>query len=300
MGPAGGVARLAVAPRPRGRRDGRGGALAVASGRLRPGEARRYALARPVFRPVVDAVSWIGARTEEDRERFLAIGADPSIVEVTGDLKLDALAQKAELPNSWEAELSSGPPLLVGVSTHAPEEEVLLAAVAALRHRGIEARLALAPRRVSRGADLERLARAAGLASRRLSDPPGPEPVLVVDSFGLLDALLPLAAVAFLGGTLAPVGGHSPVGAAEAGVPLLAGPSLDGVREVANSLRAAGALVEVGRSDAVSEVRVALELLLSDEAGRRRRGEAGRLSLAALRGGAARTAGKVLGLLAAR
>jgi 3-deoxy-D-manno-octulosonic-acid transferase len=95
--------------------------VAVASGRLRPGEARRYARAGPFFRPVVDAVSWIGARTEEDRERFLAIGASPSRVEVTGDLKLDAPTPSAALPPEWEACLADGPPLLVAASTHAPE-----------------------------------------------------------------------------------------------------------------------------------------------------------------------------------
>jgi 3-deoxy-D-manno-octulosonic-acid transferase len=103
--------------------------VAVVSGRLRPGEARRYALLGSLFRPVLEAVSWVGARTEEDRERFLAIGVSPSRVEVTGDLKLDARAPRAALPPGWEAWLAVGPPLLVGASTHAPEEELLLAAV---------------------------------------------------------------------------------------------------------------------------------------------------------------------------
>ncbi|MFN7986453.1 MAG: glycosyltransferase N-terminal domain-containing protein [Thermoanaerobaculia bacterium] len=272
--------------------------VAVASGRLRAGEARRYAFARPVFRPVVEAVSWIGARTEEDRERFLAIGASPARVEVTGDLKLDALSSPVALPPGWEAGVSGGPPLLVGASTHAPEEELLLAAVKGLRGRGVGVRLALAPRHASRGAEVDALARRAGFETRRLSGPPGPADVLVVDTFGLLPALWPFAAVAFLGGTLAPVGGHSPVGAAEAGVPLVAGPSREGVRDVAEALRAAGALVDVGREGAVAELSAVLAPLLSDEADRLRRGEAGRLALGALRGGAARTASRILGLVA--
>jgi 3-deoxy-D-manno-octulosonic-acid transferase len=274
--------------------------VAVASGRLRPGEAWRYARAGPFFRPVVDAVSWIGARTEEDRERFLAIGASPSRVEVTGDLKLDAPAPAAPLPPGWEGHLGSGPPLLVAASTHAPEEELLLAAVTRLRGQGVAVRLALAPRRVARAGEIERLARGAGLETRRLSGTPGPASVLVVDTFGLVSSLWPYASAGFLGGTIAPVGGHSPVAAAEAGVPLLAGPSLEGVRDVANALRAAGALVGVGRDGAAGELAAALSRLLSDEGDRRRRGEAGRRSLGTLRGAAARTATRVLGLLAAR
>ncbi len=272
--------------------------VAVASARLRPGEAWRYARAGPFFRPVVDAVAWIGARTEEDRERFLAIGVSPSRVEVTGDLKLDAPAPSAALPPGWGAWLGSGPPLLVAASTHAPEEELLLAAVERLRGESAEVRLAIAPRHVSRSSEVERLARQAGFGTCRLSGPPGAASILVVDTFGLLSSLWPHAAIGFLGGTFAPVGGHSPVAAAEAGVPLLAGPSLEGVRDVADALRHAGALVDVGRDGAVEELAAALARLLSDEGDRLRRGEAGRRALGSLRGAAARTATRILGLLA--
>ncbi|MBK9376040.1 MAG: hypothetical protein IPN03_20550 [Holophagales bacterium] len=274
--------------------------VAVASGRLRPGEARRYALLGRFFRPVVDAVSWIGARTEEDRERFLSIGASPSRVEVTGDLKLDAPTPAAPLPTGWEAHLGSGPPLLLAASTHAPEEELLLAAVTRLRGEGVAVRLAVAPRRVARAGEVERLALRAGFETRRLSGSAGPASILVVDTFGIVSSLWPYASAGFLGGTIAPVGGHSPVAAAEAGVPLLAGPSLDGVRDVADALRSAGALVDVGREGAAGELAAALSRLLSDEGDRRHRGEAGHRALGTLRGAAARTATRVLGLLAAR
>jgi 3-deoxy-D-manno-octulosonic-acid transferase len=219
---------------------------------------------------------------------------------VTGDLKLDAPTPAAPLPPGWEVHLGSGPPLLVAASTHAPEEELLLVAVARLRGEGVEVRLALAPRRVARAGDIVRLARRAGFETRRLSDSSGPASVLVVDTFGLLASLWPYATAGFLGGTIAPVGGHSPVAAAEAGVPILAGPSLDGVRDVADALRAAGALVDVGRDRAAGELAAALSRLLSDEGDRRRRGEAGRRALGTLRGAAARTATRLLGLLTAR
>ncbi len=221
--------------------------VAVASGRLRPGEARRYALLGRFFRPVV-------GRGLVDRR---ALGSGPREVSLDRrepcprrrDRRPEARrpgAERRRCDRAWEAHLGSGPPLLVAASTHAPEEELLLAAVKRLRGEGVDVRLALAPRRVARAGEVERLARGAGFETRRLSGSPGPAPVLVVDTFGLLSSLWPHAAVGFLGGTLAPVGGHSPVDAAEAGVPLVAGPSLDGVRELADTLRTAGALVDVG------------------------------------------------------
>lgn len=271
--------------------------LAVAGGRLRAGEARRYALGRAAFRPVVAAAAWIGARTEADRARFLAIGAEPARVEVVGDLKVDAPVPGAALPPGWEAVLTSGDPLLVAGSTHAPEEELLLDALRRLRSAGRDARLVLAPRHVSRGAEVERLARAAGFETRRLSGPPETSAVLVVDLFGCLDALWPHAAAAFVGGTLARVGGHSPVGAAEAGVPLLAGPSVEGVRDLVDALRAVGALRTVEGEAPGAALAAELSLLLSDEGERRRRGAAARGALASLRGAAARTAERLLALI---
>ncbi len=270
--------------------------VAVAGGRLRPGEARRYALGRAAFRPVVASASWIGARTEADRARFLAIGAEPSRVEVVGDLKVDAPAPRAAFPPGWDDVLASGPPLLVAGSTHAPEEEVLLDAFLRLRAERRDVRLALAPRHVSRAVEMEGLARAAGLETRRLSGPPGGFAVLVVDLFGHLDALLARAAVAFVGGTLARVGGHSPVGAAEAGVPLLAGPSVDGVRDLVEALRAAGGLRTVEGESPAEALAAEVATLLSDEDGRRRRGAAARGALAPFRGAATRTAERLLAL----
>lgn len=268
--------------------------VAVASGRLRPGEARRYALVRPFFREVLAAAAWIGARGEEDRDRFIAIGADPARVEVTGDLKLDAPAPRVALPPGWGEALARGAPVVLAESTHAPEEELLLAACSRL---GAGApRLAIAARRGTRAAEIGRLARRAGLDAAPLSGPPSDAPVVVVDLFGLLPALRAHAAAVFLGGTVAPVGGHSPVGAASAGVPLVAGPSLDGVREAARVLRDAGALVPVPAGADPRPLADALARLLGDEEGRRARGRAGQEAIAALRGAAARTAARVLAL----
>jgi len=274
--------------------------VAVAGGRLRAGEARRYALGRAAFRPVVASAAWIGARTEADRARFLAIGAEPSRVEVVGDLKVDAPASRAAFPPGWEDLLASGPPLLVAGSTHAPEEEVLLEAFLRLRAAGRDVRLALAPRHVSRAPEIERLARASGLETRSLSGPPGGCAVLVVDLFGRLDALFARAAVAFVGGTLARVGGHSPVGAAEAGVPLLAGPSIDGVRDLVEALRTAGGLLSIEGEPPAEALAAEVAALLADEDGRCRRGAAARGALAPFRGASARTAERLLALMRRR
>ncbi len=158
---------------------------------------------------------------------------------------------------SWIASSIAAPrPLLVAGSTHAPEERWLITAMARLvrpeqRPRQTTAislprcadepraryqprfdlapryqpRLVLAPRSIGRAAAVARLTRRHGLRCQMWSEQPGGDDwdVLVLDQLGPLAALYPGAALAFVGGTLARRGGHSPLEAAACGVPLLVG-----------------------------------------------------------------------------
>jgi 3-deoxy-D-manno-octulosonic-acid transferase len=158
-------------------------------------------------------------------------------------------------------------PLLVAGSTHAPEERWLIAALVRLvrperpprqamslpryaaesRALRDQPRLVLAPRSIGRAAAVARLARRRGLRCRMWSDWPGGDDwdVLVLDQLGPLAALYPGAALAFVGGTLARCGGHSPLEAAACGVPLLAGPHREHIAGLAARLELAGGLQTV-------------------------------------------------------
>src|SRR5262249_29809484 len=78
-----------------------GSRLCIANGRIGAAEVRRYALARPFFRRVLDAAAWIGVQDARARDAFVAIGADPSRIEVTGNVKLDASPLVRPLPRMF-------------------------------------------------------------------------------------------------------------------------------------------------------------------------------------------------------
>ncbi|MCG8589331.1 MAG: 3-deoxy-D-manno-octulosonic acid transferase [Proteobacteria bacterium] len=244
----------------------------VVSGRLSDRSFPRYARWRRLLGGTWRRLAAVGARSERDAERFRALGVAPERVSVTGDLKLDPGRSPAEAAPELVRALA-GHVVVVGASTHAPEEEVLLEAFAASDSRA--ATLVLAPRRLERAPELVRQAAERGLpvalrtalVGTRL-DPGG---VLVLDTFGELAALYRLACWTFVGGTLAPVGGHNVLEPIWGGSFVRYGPELANVRESARILEAVGG----GRGVAdAKELAEGLEAALREPEAQRERAEA--------------------------
>jgi 3-deoxy-D-manno-octulosonic-acid transferase len=208
------------------------------SGRISPRAFRRYRWVRPFLRRVLGGVTLLGMQSESEAERIRALGAPPERVQVTGNLKLDG-----ELPAGAPILAVEGPLWFVA-STHAGEEEICLRVFKTLKTSFPALRVLLAPRHLDRQEEVERALRAAGVGFVRRSRLEGvwrglPE-VLLLDTLGELAGLYPHAAVAFVGGTLVPVGGHNLLEPARAAVPVLFGPHVESVSETAARLEAKG------------------------------------------------------------
>jgi 3-deoxy-D-manno-octulosonic-acid transferase len=267
--------------------------LVLVSGRLSDRSYPRYRRLGPILRPALRRFDAIGARTPVDRDRFIALGADPAAVSVSGDLKLELDCAPRPARADLEAALGAAP-LFVAGSTHPGEEAAALDAFAALEGAGVAAILVLAPRRVERAAEIERAVQRAGRAVRRRTAL-GPErlragEVLVLDTLGELAPLYAHASVAFVGGTLVPVGGHNVLEPVVARCPVLYGPHTQNVRHAIEILEACGAGQRL--TDARALGAAALDLL-RDPARARRRGEAGWEALQRHRGSADRAAALV-------
>lgn len=254
----------------------RGIPAVLVSGRISPPAFVRYLRIRFFLRRVLSEVSFFGMQTEAEAGRIRALGAPAERVAVTGSLKL------APAPLSPGLGVEGDGLLWVAGSTHAGEEEACLGAFERLRSRFPRLRLVLAPRRVERCADVERLLEARGIGFVRRSALNGAwrlDPrVLVLDTLGELAALYRHAAVAFVGGTLVRVGGHNLVEPARAGVPVLFGPYLGSVAEVAARLERSGGGKRVS-SEADLESEVAR--LLDDAGARSEMGRRARETFAA-------------------
>ncbi len=220
-----------------------GAAVLVVSGRLSDRSYPRYRLLRPLYASLLRRVRRVAAQTREDAARFLALGAREGTVVVGGDLKLDAAAGEAPSP---ELLLAIGPePWLLGGSTHADEELLLLDAWERLRAAGAPLRLVLVPRHPDRAQQVLELARSRGHRAELRSKGAARAEVAVVDSVGELPALYARAALVFAGGTLAPVGGHNLLEPVLAGRVVAVGPHTENQRAQLRALEPLGVLRRV-------------------------------------------------------
>jgi 3-deoxy-D-manno-octulosonic-acid transferase len=232
----------------------RGLPLALVSARLSERSLRGYLRWAPaLLRDTVRAFGAIGAQGEADRRRFIELGAEAARVSVTGNLKFD-VPLDAQVPArgaALRARWAPHRPLWVAGSTHPGEEAMLLDAQRRLlgaggRSGGVAPLLALAPRRPERFAGVARWLGASGLrhatvqAQAGESQPTDPD-VLLINEMGTLQEWYAAADVAFVGGSLVPVGGHNLLEPAALGRPVLTGPHLFNAPDVAQSLIEAGA-----------------------------------------------------------
>jgi 3-deoxy-D-manno-octulosonic-acid transferase len=161
--------------------------------------------------------------------------------------------------------------------------------------------LILAPRAVARAADVVGLCRKRDRRVHRRSDLSGrhlvPGEVLVLDTIGELAALYATASIAFVGGTLVPVGGHNIVEPVHAGCPVLFGPHVENVRKIAEILAIGDAGRRVANSAMLAEEMISA---FSDPDACRVRGEIGREMLEAHRGSVDATRQMIAEILPAR
>ena len=225
--------------------------VALANARLSERSARGYARFSRLTAPMLAELSLIAAQTEAEAARFRQLGARAAAVQVTGSIKFDlnvdpSLAERAtKLRQQWGA-LSR--PIWVAASTHSGEDEIVLAAHRQLLESCADALLILVPRHPERFGSVFELCRRQGFTVVRRSldqAPEGSTQVLLGDTMGELLFLFALADVAFVGGSLAPTGGHNLLEPAALGKPVVTGPHLFNFLDIAAQLRDAGALVEV-------------------------------------------------------
>ena len=279
----------------------RGIPLVIASARLSTRSVDRYKLFAGLLRDTLSHGVAIGAQTAADAERFLAIGAAADRVRVTGNVKFDLEIppESVAAGRVFRAAAAPSRPVWIAGSTHEGEEEAALDAHARVREDHPGALLILVPRHPQRFEAVRGLLRRRGLgfAQRSGGRPPGPDDaVFLVDTLGELQMFYAAADVAFVGGSLVPVGGHNLLEPAVLGMPMVSGPHTQNAQDVAELLQQCGALRIVRSREELAQ-RVAAWF---DDAGRARAdGERGRQAVAQSRGAVARLVEMIAPLLRA-
>jgi 3-deoxy-D-manno-octulosonic-acid transferase len=281
--------------------------LVLTNARMSARSFKRAAKFGKGTREVFGGFSRVLAQSPSDAERLTALGARN--VAVLGNLKFDMSTppELAARGHAWRAAIGNRP-VWVAASTREGEEELVLQAFAAL---GVEdALLILVPRHPQRFNEVAALVEKTGLRyERRSTWAPGaagasaqggarPLPanvtVLLGDSMGELGAYYAASDLAFMGGSLLPLGGQNLIEACAVGVPVLIGPHVFNFTQATADAVAAGAAVQMQDP---AELARALRELFNDKARRTAMGGAASAFAARHRGATARTVGVLMALL---
>jgi 3-deoxy-D-manno-octulosonic-acid transferase len=258
----------------------------IANGRISDRSFRRYRLVRFFTARMLAHVRVLAMQSEEDARRIIALGARPERVVVTGNIKNDLIPPEGGGEALWQRllGLDDGEPVWVAGSTHRGEEAIVLDVYLHLRARVPTLALVLAPRHPERVAEVERLVRERGLQPVRRSGLPKSQArgaVIIVDTVGELAQIYRVASVVFVGGSLAPTGGHNMLEPALLRKPVLFGPHTTNFRESAELLLEAGGALLVRDG---AELDAHMGALLVDAERRRLMGDAAFKAVAGRRG----------------
>ena len=214
----------------------------LVNARMSERSARLYAAFPFVTRPMLRALSGVAAQTDADAARLAALGAPAAVV--TGNLKFDATPRDEgeALGRELRSRFGESRPVWVAASTRDGEEAMILDALAA--HRLPPGTLTvIVPRHPQRFAAVAELLRRRGVPFvLRSGNLPVPADVEVVlgDSMGEMAGYYMAADVAFVGGSLLPLGGQNLIEPISAGRPTLVGPHMFNFAEAAQEARAGG------------------------------------------------------------
>ncbi len=226
--------------------------VSVINARMTERSAQRYQKVEWLFTPMLQKIHMIGVQSERDYIQYQQLGATPSQLHLTHNIKFDVTITANDTQKiqglsqrfSW-----SERPVLIAASTHETEEEYILSAFDELRKNHPRLLLILVPRHPQRFTSVEHTL--ANYHYVRLSDNhhvSDTTDIIYGNTLGELNALYAYADMAFIGGSLAAKGGHNPLEACVHQIPCMMGPHTYNNPHICQTLEQAGALVRVTNS----------------------------------------------------
>jgi 3-deoxy-D-manno-octulosonic-acid transferase len=243
----------------------RGIPIVMVNGRLSPESFTYYQYVQSLMGQVFQNYNLLLMKGPEDAERVQRLGAPPSKIQVSGNIKYDKDVVEREVSEeqarSLDAALgltASEAPLIVAGSTHEDEEQTLLDVLRRLRQMpGLAGtRLLIAPRHPERFATVASLAERNGFCVQRRSNPLADRhdaEVLILDTLGELAAAYQFATVVFVGGTLIPHGGQSIMEPALYAKPIVVGPSMKNFAAIMDDFLARGGVRQIAANETDKE-----------------------------------------------
>lgn len=248
--------------------------IVLANARISPSSYKRYKRLRGLMRSLLREATVL-AQSGEDAERFLHLGSDPERTLVCGNLKYDLQwdEEQVQQGKNMRKQLGGRSFVWIGASTRQGEEELLLQAHSAVTEQHPHALLILVPRHPERFQEVAEMCLERGFSLHRRSQglfPAESPAVYLGDSMGELPLYYAASDLAFVGGSLAQLGGQNPLEPAALGLPVVMGPHVFNFAEITRMLAQQGGLVQVTEANDLARL---LLRLIPDPDLRARMGE---------------------------
>lgn len=284
--------------------------VALVNGRLSEQSFRRYKIIKSFMTRVLSSLKFAAMQTEADAKRLCELGMDSDKTTVLGSLKFDAGTMPSNETVTSESRtrfaLGDESPLILAASTHTPEEKIVLESFKQVTAQWpAKLKLMIAPRHPERFPEVANLIEASGFRWARKSNPASPTEaaaeVILLDTIGELTSVFSLATIVFVGGSIAPTGGHNVLEPASVGAPVITGPHTHNFQLIIEAFVKADAIVQLpenNETEMTANLTGAMLALLNDPDRRLQLKERARSLVNANRGATERTMNSLNSILA--
>lgn len=236
---------------------GRKSKVIIVNGRISDRSFRRYQKLSSYLKKIFLYVDRFYMQSDEDSRRIIEIGAEKSRVETLGNLKFDISFQKysdeerKELQSLFNVDSRK---VFTAGSSRSGEYEILLDTFKNLKNT----LLVLVPRHIERTPKIEEIIKEYGFSYKKYSELESKKEktdIIIVDKIGILRKIYSITDIAFVGGTLVNIGGHSLFEPLFYGKTPIFGPYLQNVKEISREI------LELGLGYKVTNVNEFLEAI---------------------------------------
>ncbi|NCX93398.1 MAG: 3-deoxy-D-manno-octulosonic acid transferase [Gammaproteobacteria bacterium] len=257
----------------------------LANGRLSDRSCDKYKRFSSIAKHMMQDITFVIAQTENDKKNYVALGLNPDKCAVTGNLKFD-LSPPADIVERALTLKNLFPNRLVWIaaSTHQGEEVVIMRVQKKIRAKMPEVLLILVPRHPERFPAVEEMALEHDLkfVTKTSGAPVTDEiDIFLGNTMGELLTYYAASSVAFVGGSLIPVGGHNLLEPAALGLPCITGPHMENFVMITKLLVDADGAIQIEQAEELEEI---LLKLLHDPERRAQMGKNGQDLVAKNRG----------------
>jgi 3-deoxy-D-manno-octulosonic-acid transferase len=234
--------------------------LLIINARLSERSLRGYRVVASLFKIAFKSITQVLAQSELDLQRYQNLGITPAQGQVSGNLKFDIEIETAspleEQAVQWRKTWGNRP-VWIAASTHQDEEALVIAAHHRIRNAIPNALLCWAPRHPERFDAVQSLLQAQKnwrIKNRRNHQQPDADTdVFVINTLGELMGFYACADIAFVGGSLQPIGGHNLLEPAAVGVPSIIGPHTFNFLDISTLLIEVGAATRIQNGNELAD-----------------------------------------------